>query len=394
MWILITGMFCLNLGDIVSPSLLTETIYATGLLCFGLGAVFAINRNSNQAIYQSSNYNTYIRYDYSMRFIAAVAICWYIMSQAALRSLPYLLAGTEIGEIRYQMREEILGDINVPFIFIAEPLSYVIIHFCTLQIFKGNRIKTSAIIIIITALLTEICIGGRFFLYYIGFDFLFVYFSQKYKAQTITSIKKLKSNFWFRFLLTIIFFVLITAFVLLTGEGKVFSTIYSYFCGCIKLLDVKIQEFSTTENYTIFVTSFNGFIRPIFVLLRAVGLIGDLPQILQDSETYLLAVEEVTTEVSKDGGTFNGFVSLFYTFYVDLGYIGIVLYSFGWGFFSENIFLKMKYRGTDKDFMYYLLILQALSISMTRFAFCTYQYALSFVYIYFIFIVDRKVNSK
>ena len=259
-------------------------------------------------------------------------------------------------------------------------------YFNIFKIYKRENVSLSIVTIIITALLTELCIGGRFFLYYVGFGLLFIFFSQKSNL----GAKKGKRSVWLRVATIFGLVALLMAFVTLTGEGKVFSTIYSYFCGCIKLLDVKLQEFFRTENYTFGVTSFHGFVRPIFTILRSLGVISNLPEVIQNSENYLIAVEEVTNEVSRSGGTFNGFVSLFYAFYVDLGFPGIIVGSFLWGFFCERIYLKMKHKGSDKDFLVYLLILQALSMSMTRFAFCTYQYALAFVYMYIIFEMGKK----
>ena len=308
---------------------------------------------------------------------------------AALRSLPYLIAGTEINEIRYTMREEILGVLNIPFIYFAQPMSYVILQYSIFKIFKGEKVLLSVLCILVTAVMTEMCVGGRFFMYYVAFGFIFLLFSKNYKRGFKQIGEYRKRSAKMQFLIILVILVLLTAIIQVTGAEKLFDSIHSYFCGCVKLLDVKIDEFLRTEKYTFGMTSLNGFVRPLLVLLRAIGLIGDLPKIAQDAETYLLAVEEVSNEVSNEG-TFNGFVSMFYTFYVDLGLIGIIVGSALWGWFCENIYAKMKSRGHDRDILYYLLILMALSTVMTRFAFCTYQYSLSFVYLYFIFEFGRK----
>lgn len=389
MWTFITGMYCLVRGDILPPSLHTTIIYAIGLFSFGAGAVVSLNvykKKHNVNVAELS----YIYYDYNLLYWTLVGLCWWIMGMAALRSLPYLLAGTEINEIRYVMREEVLGDVNVPFIYFAEPMSYVILQYSIFKIYKGEHVAISLACILITTILTELCIGGRFFLYYVAFGFFFLFFVKKIKTRRIgiEGVKRMSKTM--RFLIILVITFLTFAIIQVTGEERLFSSIYSYFCGCIKLLDVKINEFLATENYTFGFTSLNGFVRPVLVVLRAMGIIGDLPQIAQSSETYLLAVEEATTEVSRSGDIFNGFVSMFYTFYVDLGIVGVIIGSTVWGWFCEKIFLLMKNRGHDKDVILYLLVLMALSMSMTRFPFCTYQYALSFVYVYFIFEFGRK----
>ena len=391
MWTFIIGMYCLVRGDIIPPSFHTTVVYILGLSFFGIGAV--VSRNIYKKKYLNNTSVSYVHFDYNILYWTFLVICWVVMGMAALRSLPYLLAGTEINEIRYVMRDEILGGLNVPFIYFAEPMSYVILQYSIFKIYKGEHVVISLVCILITALLTEMCIGGRFFLYYVAFGFLFLFFAKKMKIKSIRTEGVMRMSKMMRFLIIVVVGFLTFAIIQVTGEDKLFSSIYSYFCGCVKLLDIKIDEFLTTENYTLGITSLNGFVRPVLVLLRAIGIIGDLPQIAKDSETYLLAVEEATTEVSRSGGTFNGFVSMFYTFYVDLGIIGVIIGSMLWGWFCEKIYLKMRDRGYDKDVIMYLFVLMALSMVMTRFPFCTYQYALSFVYIYFIFEFGRKKKN-
>lgn len=388
MWTFITGMFCVVRGDIIPPSFRTSIVFALGLSSYGIGAI--VSRSVYKKKFTSGVDEPYVHFNYNLLFWVFVGLCWVVMGMAALRSLPYLLAGTEINEIRYVMREEVLGSVNVPFIYFAEPMSYVILQYCIFKLYKGENLFLSLACILITAVLTELCIGGRFFLYYVAFGFAFLFLARKLIIKGAKTEKTKRMSKAMRLLIIVVIFFLLFGIIQVTGEEKLFSSIYYYFCGCIKLLDVKISEFLTTENYTLGITSLNGFIRPILVFFRALGVIGDLPQIAQDSEAYLLAVEEVTTEVTRSGGTFNGFVSMFYTFYVDLGLIGVVIGSAIWGWFCEKIYLQMKNRGRDKDIILYLLVLMALSMVMTRFPFCTYQYALSFVYLYFIFEFGRK----
>lgn len=388
MWTFITGMYCLDLGDVLPPSLSTKMLFVSGLLFFGIGAV--VSRNSFMLKHElSTKRNGCIPFDYNFTYWVFIIMCWGIMCIAAFKSLPYLLAGIDLHEIRYQMREEILGSITIPFIYFAEPVSYVILYYNFLKIYKHESIKIPSLCIVITIILTLLCTGGRFFLYYTCIGFLFLYFSSNIQ---ITRKPFRKRNLMTQLILTVGLACILIGIILLTGEGKLFSTIYSYFCGCIKLLDVKIADFSETGYYTLGATSFNGFIRPIFVILRALGLIGDLPQIVSVSEGYLLSAEEISHDVFANG-TYNGFVSLFYAFYVDFGFIGVVMGSFCWGMFCERSFLKMKYRGCDRDIIIYLFVLMALSISMTRFAFCTYQYALAYVYLYLIFQFGRKCKN-
>lgn len=384
LWTFIVGMYCLNLGDIIPPSLYIQMIYAVGLLFWGIGAVVAENRKIKV------NHKSYVEYNFGVRYWIATIICWYIMGMVALKSIPYVIAGTTLGEIRYEMREEILGNLTVPFIYLAQPLSLVVIHFSVLNILKRKKILLSVFSLLLTVILSELCIGGRFFLYYVTIDFLFITIVTKKQQFSFLRGKGLKFGFFAKTSIAVVFITLLTAFILITGPEKFLDTIYSYFSGCIKLLDVKIAEFSRTGNYTLGFSSFNGFIRPVLVFLRSLGLIGDLPLITQHAEEYLLLVEEQTQDAFKSAGTYNGFVSLFYSFYVDFGLIGIVVMSALWGYVCVSFYKKMIRCETDRSIMIFLLFLQAISVSMTRFAFCNYQYALAFIYLYIIFELKQK----
>lgn len=384
LWTLIVGMYSLNLGDIIPPSFYVEMIYAVGLLCWGIGAVMAENRKVK------SENSSIVAYSFSVRYWIAVIVCWYIMGLVALKSIPFIIAGTTLGEIRYEMREEILGGLTIPFIYLAQPLSLLIIHFSALNILKREKLLLSALSVLVTVILSEFCIGGRFVIYYVIIDFLFIVVVIQKQQFPFLKDKRWKLGFFAKISMVAVFSILLTAIILITGPDKVLETIYSYFSGCIKLLDVKISEFSRTENYTLGFSSFNGFFRPFFVSLRSLGVIDDLPQIAQHAEENLLLVEEKTQDAFKSAGTYNGFVSLFYYFYVDFGFLGIIFMSALWGYICVLFYKKMKSSGTDRSIMIYLLILQAIAISMTRFAFSFYQYALVFIYLFFVFEFNKR----
>jgi oligosaccharide repeat unit polymerase len=222
--------------------------------------------------------------------------------------------------------------------------------------------------------------------YYVALDLLFVYaFSNKGKLKRKTSWKT-------RFLIVVGISILVAAFVLVTGADRVWNTIYLYSCGCVTLLDVKLQEFDVIGIHTYGFTSLNGFFRPIATLLRSLTGVP-LHNSVALAEKYLLMVEK-PVPITTNGGFYNGFVSLFYPFFIDAGFIGVIIGSAVWGYVCERVYLKYKLRGAEIDIFLYLLILQAIAISMTRFAFVTYQYALAFVYFAAIFRKNKTHHNE
>lgn len=367
-WSFIIGMYVFGHNIFLPISARPPMILCLGLPAFYVGSMMRRKIGIPQ-IYSNNILAANITY----KIFLFVMIL--IMGIAAFRSIPYLLMGSTVGDIRYNLREEVLGDITPLFIYFAEPVSLIVIHFNTLRILKKRKVKISISTIILTLVLSELCIGGRFMIYYTALDFFFVFMYQKYYERKKINIK---ANIKYILLFALFFYL----FGLITGFEKVWDTIYSYSCGCIKLLDVKLDQFDSYNSYTFGLTSLNGFIRPVFTFLRSIiGL--TLPDFLNLSEELLLNVEQVEVVTAK-GDTYNGFVSIFYAFYVDGGWIGVAIGSAIWGYITRKLYYNLLRYNNESSIFIYLLILQAIMMSMLKFPFVAYQYALAYVYYYII----------
>ena len=78
----------------------------------------------------------------------------------------------------------------------------------------------------------------------------------------------------------------------------------------------------------------------------------------------------------------NAYVSLFYYFFYDGGFVGNIIGSFLYGGLSRLIYRRI---GSMRGMVYYALIFQGLLFSMIRFQFTISHYCLSFILLYFLF---------
>ena len=156
-------------------------------------------------------------------------------------------------------------------------------------------------------------------------------------------------------------------------------SLYHYFACCIPHLDQWLPRLQASGEYTYGFTSLNGFISPIIILLRGVGLISNTPYLYQLASSYISAVEEVTA--IGYGISTNAFVGLSYTFYADGGVLFVLIGNFIFGYICANQYKQIRTRKDTKFVALYLLLIVSICMSFVRFQFCQYFYAMALVMI-------------
>jgi oligosaccharide repeat unit polymerase len=395
-WTVITGFYSLNIYGYFSVSTQTVEIIAVGLFAWGVGASLSSAvkvrvRDIDSPISESKE----VFLKPNLRYKIALVITLLVLLTSATQGVLFLFQGYSLQDIRYILRGDVVGatdTLATMYIYVASPLSYLIIHYCSVRIFYDYHKMRALVVLVVITVLTLITEGGRFILYFVGIDLLVILF---YKAKErnkllLNDTKKKKS----RSVIVFGIIALICGFIIITMNrgSEIFNTIYSYMCGCIPLLDVKIAQFTELGEYSYGFTSLNGFIRPVATLLRSIGIIHELPTNVQLAEKILSIVE--TPSYISDTSVYNGFVSMFYAFFVDFGILGVIILSFLWGLICERTYIRFNKTKQSRDMLIYLLILQALSALMLRFMFVSISYALSFVYFILIFMRIRKVVFK
>lgn len=170
---------------------------------------------------------------------------------------------------------------------------------------------------------------------------------------------------------------------------ELLMSIYHYFAACIPHFHVVITKIAADMEYTLGAASLNGFLSPIFILLKAAGLMSQTPYLNKLASNYIYLPEEAST--IGQGVGMNAFVTSNYTFYVDGGMFGVLLGMFIYGYFVTNTYMLAKNEGDIKYKAVYLLLISTVLVGFIRFSFCRYHTALALVLCLLIYRKKREV---
>lgn len=381
LWLLIISLYCFRAYNIKSASVLAQTIIFVGILGMELGIIFGRHCTIGKSINRAA-----IEYSISKKmYVIFSVVLFIVLAITTINSIMLMTRGVSLGQVRYLERESVLKTpiVDIMYNYYAVPMGYLLIHVNINKLFVGHK-KTlylfSIFFIVIGSVLSE---GGRFIIFFVAADavVLLLYYSSR---NTFHLSMKVKRIVWIGIFLCIVGFVFITK----DRGSDVYKTIYTYLCGCIPFLSNKVEMFESSFTNTYGFTSLNGFIHPVFVILEKIGL--ELPDIVLRVEDILLDVEFNTFNIANNI-VYNGFVTMFYSFYVDLGVIGVFLGSLVFGGFSGLAYRKLVTNASEKSLILYLLFVQYIIMSMMRFFGTSYNFALCLVYL---LILYRPHNAE
>lgn len=266
------------------------------------------------------------------------------------------------------------------------PLMHVSLVALPVILFRSNHSdknpqKKWSIILILSNLILFCLVSGKrgFFLNFIVYSFS-VYFLQ---GKKILLKRKTKIGI----AISIIFAILAIDYLSTSrGSTSIIRTIYIYLVGCIPHLSSKL------ENNTIELTgisSIYGFFQaPIIIVSSIIRL--PLLSSIRSSMSELHAYTQTRAFIGP-GMTFNAFLSPFFFFYMDGGWICNILFSLTFGYASICVYHKHLRVRSYKSMIVYVLILFSLIMSFVRIQFFQMRYVLSFFYVYLIF---KNVNIR
>ena len=382
-WLMIITLYEIRAYGLNSASIMTETIIFWGIIGMELGLFVGIycrvGKKKRQIILHEMSTKVYVVFS---------AILIIVLTITSLKSILLLANGVSLGQIRYLERENVFSSpiIDILYNYYAVPMSYLMMHINIKRLFtERNKVFyfIYLLFIVIGCVLSE---GGRFIIYFASVDalVLLIYYLRNKRPKISAKTKKIG-------LISII--LCIAGFVFITKDrgADVYKTIYTYLCGCVPYLSKKIETFDTIYDNTFLFTSLNGFIRPLFVVLERFGI--GLPNILTQVEDILLDVELHPYNIGNNI-VYNGFVTMFYSFYVDLGVMGVFLGSLVFGWSSGVAYKKIIYNEDERELVVFLLFVQYIFMSMMRFFGTSYNFALCLVYLIILYRSHRLMGNE
>ena len=129
------------------------------------------------------------------------------------------------------------------------------------------------------------------------------------------------------------------------------SNFYYYYVGSLPYFSKRLDSI-TDIQYTYGLTSFRRLFSPIFAGLNILGM--DKPHIFEIVNDNINSLHSTIEYISKDH-MFNSYATCFFEFYLDFGFLGIVLIPFVFGFYAQRLFRNVITSKCNRDVWKYSL---------------------------------------
>ena len=366
-WGSISFMNLIRLYDIDVASSSTYAVIFIGIISYLSGYFLAkckVKKNNSSKKNDSKKIN--------IRIVSVLSIfCFIILIIPFFKAVKFLSISS-LYDIRYKYQNNILGNgaIEILYTYFASPFLVVMIVISLNNLFCKNIKIKYLLFTLIQVFMNIIISGGRFLLLYIIISMILLillnrnYLKEKFKIRHVPYKYKI---------FVIIAIILIITVSALRGSD-VFKTFYAYSSGSVVFLEYLLGNTYNKPLYGLY--SFNGFIRPFFVILRFLGIMQLPYGVIQVEDISLMADKPYW--LTKDI-IYNSFTTCFYAPYIDGGKIGVVIIMILFGFISNKIYRNINF---SNEFSIELYILTALMIVLSFFRLLTVNYfALAYIYL-------------
>lgn len=323
--------------------------------------------------------------------LGAISLTFYLI--IFVRVIKILLSGTTYAVLRNMYGGEesymnaieswINGWIIVPFIFASIPL-------LVLLILEPKKKFSLISLLTIVIILYVFCTGSRIIVLIFAINLVLAMRARKMvmdKARAKKLWKKIRAYIIVLIAVIIVMTIYRYGVTGVTSE-TVFESYYSYFTASVPLLDYWAQRLHASKFYGYGMATLGGFVTILFMILHRFGL--QYPIMLK--ETNNVIAETQTFLFIFKNRRYNAFVSMFYYFYADFRYFGVVLGSAVLGFVTARIEREMIKTNSTFSIAKYLLFSFCIVKSFIRFEFTNISYLMAFLILYICFI--NKSNSR
>lgn len=387
-WTLSVLMCILPGSGYYSPGTLSTVIMLLFLMIFPFGCFFGekyiitIGKRNNYRIYKK----------YSLRSKLFIILCFFAIAVLIAQDLIIirnLITGLSFHDLaRLGITTEAhSGIMAYVMIFVVYPVVTIASPVCSVEYFSGGRNKNVFFLINVALVaLSALDHGGRVQLFFMAVCYIFgaCLYGKEFKLTQ-------KQKIWV-YLILISLGVLIIILSISRGIDDLWESVRLYLGGSIPHMEARLQQSDFSAEHTLGTLSLRGFIVPLMLILQFIGLASG------NGHKYLLAEKlsvliEQDTVIGSNGVRTNAFLPAPYYFYIDWGLIGVAIGTFVYAFILGRIYKNAKQMPSKKSYALYLLMIYGLIFSFIRFPFKTYQYAVGFVFLMFIYRKEEMENE-
>lgn len=394
MW-LITGV-----GSFINLFELNEvpdSIYLTvlmGVLCFAIGcAIRSIVRIRVRKIrgITTGSYNE-LKYGFLLPFYTFVLLFTAIL---ASRAIPLVVMGLDMDVIRFSYRDLEAGIIvrTIPEKTIenyiastAEFAGVALVPIIMME--KPSRKRNILLIEILLFFFLHIFVtGARSFVFDVAFVLvLYSLINTNLSKRFSEAFRKLPKFVIGIIIITCVSFIALVTALRRGAANVLIREAYIYFTMSFRLFDIHMNLMRENPDFTYGMTLLNGLLRLPLLLIRSfLGI--PYPALFQKAYDAIAANNDFYYIGDIRG---NSFVSVFYYFFMDFGYIGIFIGSLLYGYLSQSLYYSMLKHMDKRSISIYLLIALGLLLSFVRFHFTASRY----IYAFFVLLLCYKESAQ
>ena len=324
-------------------------------------------------------------YDINYNFITILTvICILYYLPQFIIALYSMISGISLNAVRgvLQAAENSTGWSNFIGNYVILPISVVLEILVPLDFWLGKRKHSFFALGLILILERTFGLGGRtplfdFVLYFILAYFIKKRFDTEYvNGRSMVKSKKndkIKMRFY-----TILGLFGLAIVTFMRALGSLIRKLYFYFAMSPVLLTNWSETVDLKKYAGYGLISFNGVFY-LFDYLRKNILFGDYIQSVIEAYNFIASTDSNWIRITSGGTTANAYVSCFWFFYADGGFIAVASLSFVFGFISSVFFYKCLKTNDLKKVSIYFLLYQSVFFSFIRFPFGKAYYIIALI---------------
>lgn len=365
----------------------TYAVVLVGVLLYGMGYLFA-----SICKFRLSANNNSIKYEYVLNykivyFLSAIAII-YLLSLAGM-AINYLMKGYSLKYIRFSLfgnsESEFYSQSTLQYTiryYIIQPITSLLPILCVVDVFYGRKDKKLILFSLVSLGLTIVSSGGRLPILYLIMNIVVLYSVLNRKIHLSQKAKRIV-------LITTGLLLGVILYITLARDiTEIVSNYYKYFVGCIPHLEIYLDKIHAANYTANGASTFKAPLQLFFLVLKTLKIIPEYPEWFNTLADYTNMRHVVYIGVG-DGMRYNGFVTVFYYFFLDYGYLGVALFSFVLGFAAKNVYRNARKYTNIRNLAFLCMLFQIVIVSFARFELSIARY---FLVIILIIICCRKRN--